>query len=1121
MAKNIAHLKTRLKNHGGKSKGGKGGMGRSSSGGGAGAAWAAGSGSDSDVGRKNTSNKNAKQKSKRTWGDVVPTEEDMSALDFSEKSPLQDESSMTNAISPGLLDSLVDSSSKGEKKGGVYEIRDWEFEKKKSSSSSKKEAVEEEDDEDDMEDFISRTLQEASLDGTPGGGGAQQPQQQDQPGYFSSLFSRLTGLAGTTRPLTQQDLAPVLAGMKEHLMKKNVAREIAERVCDGVGKSLEGKKVGGLKSIRGEVKNALEESITRILTPKSSTDILHAIRLKKSTGAGTGAGGGIGIGIGAGGGGNVKVKGSDPYSLTFVGVNGVGKSTNLSKVAFWLLQNDFRVLIAACDTFRSGAVEQLRVHVRNLGMLVDREREEEAAEERNEGGKGEKEKKEKRIELYERGYGKDAAGIAKDAIAYAKESGFDVVLIDTAGRMQDNEPLMRALAKLVAINQPDKIVFVGEALVGNEAVDQLVKFDRALRDFTSGGGKGGGGGGGGASASGGQAGGGSGRGIDGMLVTKWDTVDDKVGAALSMTYVTGQPILFVGCGQTYTDLRQLRVSNVVQAVLDFPRRIAHPPTPPVPRVGTVRSFKLTPCYLVSLQDVVAGRHLPPLGRKEFEDFLYFKEYSVENLYFYIWFNQYQAEWTQWAKRVQKEGRSIDSNGTLLAHTNTNTSEDQTHEDEQDEKKKKKKSGSNENSTRNGRVSSSSLDDAQPDRHLAMSYLRAKQTFFTPGSRWELNLPQKTLQLLLHPPEGQRHPGPRSHPHPSAFASVRFDVENYLNASLSRFIVQNGGNAGRQRGAFAVIVGLLAIGLGLLPIILTSLPYTPSGPNNPINNNHPNATMSPPHRPWSTRLERLSSIPPLWLGFATLIAGLHGVCVVIFLFGDARQLYPYELKRPSISSPIACAPTLAMNPNLIANGADQRRHQRLHRKRRRGDGDDGRKRLSVGVVAVPGHEQGQGRGAAARGPPHVQGGETFAVERESGREEGRAHFIAHVNLDGRRRRRGGVNAGVDSSATSDANSRTVEGEGEGEEEADVGRQGGYKRQSLYESAEDDEEEEEGEEEDEEEEEDDVFGVGRGKGSSGKARSRSPSRSTSHSVGFELEDHHRRPFRISIPYGQVPL
>jgi signal recognition particle receptor subunit alpha len=222
-----------------------------------------------------------------------------------------------------------------------------------------------------------------------------------------------------------------------------------------------------------------------------------------------------------------------PYSITFVGVNGVGKSTNLSKVCFWLIQNGLRVLIAACDTFRSGAVEQLRVHVRNLSML---------------GVNGATNSK-GRVELYEKGYGKDAAGIAKEAIAYAKDNDFDVVLIDTAGRMQDNEPLMRALAKLVAANNPDKIIFVGEALVGNEAVDQLTKFDRALRDFSS------------------ASGSGKGRGIDGMLVTKWDTVDDKVGAALSMTYVTGQPIIFVGCGQTYTDLRQLRVANVVQAIL--------------------------------------------------------------------------------------------------------------------------------------------------------------------------------------------------------------------------------------------------------------------------------------------------------------------------------------------------------------------------------------------------------------------------------------------------------------------------------------------------------------------------------------------------------------------------
>lgn len=97
--------------------------------------------------------------------------------------------------------------------------------------------------------------------------------------------------------------------------------------------------------------------------------------------------------------------------MTFVGVNGVGKSTNLSKVCFWLLQNGYRVLIAACDTFRSGAVEQLRVHVRNLGALAEAEADEMGGEE-----------KKKRIELFEKGYGKDAAGIAKDAITYGQSS---------------------------------------------------------------------------------------------------------------------------------------------------------------------------------------------------------------------------------------------------------------------------------------------------------------------------------------------------------------------------------------------------------------------------------------------------------------------------------------------------------------------------------------------------------------------------------------------------------------------------------------------------------------------------------------------------------------------------
>jgi signal recognition particle receptor subunit alpha len=118
-----------------------------------------------------------------------------------------------------------------------------------------------------------------------------------------------------------------------------------------------------------------------------------------------------------------------PYVITFIGVNGVGKSTNLSKCCFWLLQNNYRILIAACDTFRSGAVEQLRTHVRNLRSLRP-------------------ESNPPQLELFERGYGKDAASIAREAITYGKNQGFDIVLIDTAGRMQDNEPLMRSLAKV-------------------------------------------------------------------------------------------------------------------------------------------------------------------------------------------------------------------------------------------------------------------------------------------------------------------------------------------------------------------------------------------------------------------------------------------------------------------------------------------------------------------------------------------------------------------------------------------------------------------------------------------------------------------------------------------------
>ena len=237
-------------------------------------------------------------------------------------------------------------------------------------------------------------------------------------------------------------------------------------------------------------------ALQKILTPTSSLDILHAVEVTNK-------------------------RQHRPYAISIVGVNGVGKSTNLGKLAYFFLQNNLSLLIAACDTFRSGAVEQLRVHVRNLHELAVRE------------GKG-------RVELYERGYGKDAANVAKDAIAYAGEKGYDVVLIDTAGRRHNDTRLMSSLEKFAQLARPDKILMVGEALVGSDAVAQARSFNAAF---------------------------GAQRRLDGFIISKCDTVGEMVGVLVSMVHATGIPIVFLGVGQHYPDLRTLNVDKTVDQLM--------------------------------------------------------------------------------------------------------------------------------------------------------------------------------------------------------------------------------------------------------------------------------------------------------------------------------------------------------------------------------------------------------------------------------------------------------------------------------------------------------------------------------------------------------------------------
>lgn len=327
---------------------------------------------------------------------------------------------------------------------------------------------------------------------------------QPKAGLFGSGVNAISGLFRNVvggKTLTKADLDAAMKGMEEHLLKKNVAREAAVRLCEGVEKELLGVKTGSFESINTRIQAAMEASLTKMLTPTSSLDLLREIDAITAPSV-------------------TSMRKARPYVMSIVGVNGVGKSTNLSKICFFLLQNKYKVLIAAGDTFRSGAVEQLAVHVRNLKELTARE-----------GG---------RVELYQKGYGKDAAAVAKDAVAHAAQEGFDVVLIDTAGRRHNDQRLMSSLEKFAKFAQPDKILMVGEALVGTDSVAQARNFNAAF---------------------------GAVRSLDGFIISKCDTVGDMVGTLVSLVHATNVPVLFVGVGQHYSDLRNFSVKWAVEKLL--------------------------------------------------------------------------------------------------------------------------------------------------------------------------------------------------------------------------------------------------------------------------------------------------------------------------------------------------------------------------------------------------------------------------------------------------------------------------------------------------------------------------------------------------------------------------
>lgn len=328
-------------------------------------------------------------------------------------------------------------------------------------------------------------------DGMYGEGDEEGVDGRKQSGFLGSFVRNLGLSVVGTDALKRSDIDSPLEGLKKKLMERNVAEDISNKVIESVAASLVGSRLGSFSRISSAVRTAMEEALTRILTPRKPIDILRGINEAKSRGR--------------------------PYVIAFVGVNGVGKSTSLAKVAYYLKQHNHKVMVAACDTFRSGAVEQVRVHSQRLGLS-----------------------------LYARGYEKDPAKVAGEAIRAAQKEGCDVVLVDTAGRMQNNEPLMRAITSLVSMNNPDLVLFVGEALAGNDSVDQLVHFNKALATYSTLP---------------------KPHVIDGLIISKFETVDEKIGTAISMVFCSGAPVAFLGVGQQYTDLKKLDIRKLVKTLL--------------------------------------------------------------------------------------------------------------------------------------------------------------------------------------------------------------------------------------------------------------------------------------------------------------------------------------------------------------------------------------------------------------------------------------------------------------------------------------------------------------------------------------------------------------------------
>jgi fused signal recognition particle receptor len=284
------------------------------------------------------------------------------------------------------------------------------------------------------------------------------------------------------KELSEKDFDKNLFDLQIALLESDVSQEVIDDLFKQIKNNLIGTKIQKNETSEQIITSTLKNNFMQILSKTGSIDIPGLIQEKKQRKGG-------------------------PFVIVFLGINGTGKTTTVSKFANMLKKFGFSVVIAAADTHRAGAIEQITEHAERLSIKIISQR-----------------------------YGADPSAVSRDALEYAKKHYVDVVLIDTAGRMQTAKNLMYEIGKIVKVIKPDIKLFVGDSLSGNDTINQA----REFFSFTE---------------------------FDGAILTKADA-DAKGGAAISISFITSKPILYLGMGQGYDDLVLFDKEKFVDAIFN-------------------------------------------------------------------------------------------------------------------------------------------------------------------------------------------------------------------------------------------------------------------------------------------------------------------------------------------------------------------------------------------------------------------------------------------------------------------------------------------------------------------------------------------------------------------------